>query len=191
MKIVTIDRRRLNELSRELYLRATRGGERHDCVVGIASGGAIVARAMEVEPTFEVECRRPSSTRKGSYRLRNLLKRLPRLLTDCLRIAEHRWLTAHKAAGRRDVSLTPELKAFLNTHPAARILVVDDAVDSGLTLKSVVEALRAEAPAAAIISAAVTVTTPHPAADADVAIFRDGTLCRFPWSADYNLDDGI
>lgn len=65
-----------------------------------------------------------------------------------------------------------------------RLLVVDDAVDSGVTLATVLNVLRALCPAGTEIrSAVVTVTLDGPLIQPDFALHR-GILCRFPWSFD-------
>jgi hypoxanthine phosphoribosyltransferase len=64
------------------------------------------------------------------------------------------------------------------------MLIVDDAVDTGVTLAVVMEALVKRAPAAATIrSAVVTLTTTKPVIAPDYVLIRQ-KLCRFPWSMD-------
>ncbi|MDE6370622.1 MAG: phosphoribosyltransferase [Duncaniella sp.] len=191
MKIKTIDREQLTRLSRELYDRALTASGKPDCVAGIASGGAFVARAMGVRPVFEVACRRPSSGRKNRSWTRRLIGGLPRWMTDRLRMAEHRWLMRRGTATERSVAIQPEMLEFLANHQEAKVLLVDDAVDSGVTMRCVAEALRKAAPKISILTAAITVTTEWPAMMPDVAIYRDWMLCRFPWSADYKGEDRL
>jgi hypoxanthine phosphoribosyltransferase len=65
-----------------------------------------------------------------------------------------------------------------------RVLVVDDAVDSGLTLATVLRVLREISPSnTQFRSAVVTVTLEQPLAEPDYVLYR-GVLCRFPWSFD-------
>lgn len=191
MKIKTIDREHLARLSEELYARALTRGGKPDCVAGIASGGTFVAAAMGVRPVFEVVCRRPSTNGKKRSWTRRLIGGLPQWMTDRLRMAEHRWLMRRGVTMERCVAIQPELLEFLAKHQEARVLLVDDAVDSGCTLKCVAEALRKAAPKVSITTAAITVTTERPVMMPDVAIYRDGTLCRFPWSADYKNEDRL
>jgi len=66
----------------------------------------------------------------------------------------------------------------------ARILVTDDAVDSGVTLSTVLRHLRKISSFDADFrSAAITQTLEHPIVTPDYLMFH-GTLCRFPWSFD-------
>jgi hypoxanthine phosphoribosyltransferase len=64
------------------------------------------------------------------------------------------------------------------------VLVVDDAVDSGVTLATVLRLLRESSPPdTQFRSAVVTVTLAQPLAEPDFVLYR-GVLCRFPWSFD-------
>ena len=68
--------------------------------------------------------------------------------------------------------------------PSPRVLVVDDAVDSGVTLDTVFRSLRETAPPDTEVRAAVvTVTLDRPLIEPDFTLYR-GVLCRFPWSFD-------
>lgn len=66
----------------------------------------------------------------------------------------------------------------------ARILVVDDAVDSGATLRTVIATIRSTWPDAEIRSAVLTVTRSRPLILPDYTLYPRGTLLRFPWSLD-------
>ena len=75
-------------------------------------------------------------------------------------------------------SLSPTLKCL----KGRKVLIVDDAVDSGATMLAVAEALREANPEAEIRTAAITVTTPKPLITPDYSMYKD--LIRFPWSMD-------
>ena len=63
---------------------------------------------------------------------------------------------------------------------------VDDAIDSGVTIRVVCDALQERYGMDAVIkTAVVTVTTDAPLLDADFYCYHDHTLVRFPWSMDY------
>lgn len=171
-------------------------GGRPDVLVGIRTGGLVVATnlardALADVPVLPLTCRRSGTAAKqrmsGDTRL---LARLPRPVRDRLRLVEHRVVTSRRApasSGAREVD--PTELASLRTWCAdrragARILVVDDAVDTGATLAHVLGAVRSVAsPGSTIRTAAITVTTALPAAAPDVVLFH-GWLCRFPWSLD-------
>ncbi|MDE6702075.1 MAG: phosphoribosyltransferase domain-containing protein, partial [Muribaculaceae bacterium] len=65
-----------------------------------------------------------------------------------------------------------------------KILIIDDAVDSGATLKAIVEKFKAEYPNTDIRSAVITQTHPQAIYKPDYCIFDNSTLIRTPWSID-------
>lgn len=164
-----------------------------DLLVGIRTGGLVVAEAMAraaVRPVtvLPLTSRRASTGTKARFGLlRTTATRLPRPVLDRLRVLEHRLLTGRRKAR---VALQPfdhHEAATIGAHIAAvagsRVLVVDDAVDSGVTLATVLGLLRETTGAAKIRSAVITVTLDDPRVEPDFALYR-GVLCRFPWSFD-------
>lgn len=156
---------------------------RPDLIVGIASGGVIVAEQMfRSLPHISVDLRRPGTATKSRMApLMRIVRRFPERLRNGLRIAEARLLAAKTKKPSDAMALRVEVpsKEFSN------ILVVDDAVDSGVTLQTVLKAVRAACPGTDIRSAAITVTTTQPIALPDYYIYNNQTLLRFPWSNDY------
>ncbi|HET7690650.1 MAG TPA: phosphoribosyltransferase family protein [Nocardioidaceae bacterium] len=160
-----------------------------DVVVGVRRGGAEVSRSIQESGLVparyvEVGAARPATRVKERSRLSTLLQRLPVHLRNLLRILEHRvrvWRFSrkHRSPGR-SVLLPPEATSAVRE--ARRILIVDDAVDSGQTLLAVTEAIGAET-SAQVRTAALTVTFPRPLLEPDFFLHR-GVLLRFPWSAD-------
>ena len=66
-----------------------------------------------------------------------------------------------------------------------RILIIDDAVDSGATLAATIDHIQAIAgPDAVLRTAAITVTTAAPSIEPNFMLYRY-VLCRFPWSLDF------
>ena len=66
-----------------------------------------------------------------------------------------------------------------------KILVIDDAIDSGDTLFAIATTLKDMNPDARIDIAVMTETTRHPRIRANYTLYRNRTLIRFPWSNDY------
>jgi hypoxanthine phosphoribosyltransferase len=67
----------------------------------------------------------------------------------------------------------------------SRVLVVDDAIDSGATMATVVEQLRdAVGDGGEVRTAVLTITTRTAVFQPDFTLYRQ-TLCRFPWSHDF------
>lgn len=154
-----------------------------DLIIGIENGGARVAESMFEGITHKsVRCRRPSSESKDrATRTMELIRSLPEWLRNFLRMTEAALLSL-----KRTNRLVPpvELPADL-LKGAKKILVVDDAVDSGTTLLAVLTALRYQPGEREIKSAVLTVTTNNPVETADYSIYNNRTLLRFPWSKDY------
>jgi rhamnosyltransferase len=161
---------------------------RPDLVVGIERGGAIVAAALAESPALgvpvcTVRAQRSLTTSRSRSRAVHLAGRLPRGWADRLRIVEHHARSAWAArAGARHRPVTLDEDARPRIAAARRILVVDDAVDSGLTLREVTGRLRSMSDAE-IRTAALTVTTDRPLVQPDFVLHR-GVLLRFPWAAD-------
>lgn len=188
MKVISLEGTRFTEACCRLSQSVTASGFIPKAVVGIATGGAVVAEAMPMDGAkrFAVTCRRPGSRAKGGL-FRRVVGRLPRRVADWLRIAESR---CYEMTGRLRaphvpvVTLPPSLREWLLENPHASVLVVDDAVDSGATLRGVLDAMARVAPEADVRSAVITVTRANPITDPDFALYRDRTLVRFPWAAD-------
>lgn len=193
---MAVDDAAFGDLCRELAcaVEAT-VGRVPDVVVGIAQGGSHVAdRACESMPAarrLDVRVRRPGTEMKEALRLRPLLSRLPRPVTDLLRVAEVRYREAAWRARRRRADGTPpsaELTAALRSRAAvlrsARdVVIVDDTVDSGRTMATVRQGVREVAPDARVWTAVITSTWRRPPVVPDV-VLRDRVLMRFPWSHD-------
>ena len=77
------------------------------------------------------------------------------------------------------------LKKMLSEKENKKILIIDDAIDSGDTLSAIVETLKKTNPKAKVATAVLTETTKNPAIRADYTLYRNQTLIRFPWSNDY------
>ena len=177
---------------------------RPELVVGIRSGGWRVAEEMKLTRAprdvvfVPLTCRRPTSDVKGKSRtFKLILKILPYFVLDGLRLVEYYALTLPRCravikhgAGEPRVPDAAEVDAVRSAaaglRPGARVLVVDDSLDSGATLASVITTLRSVLPPdVAVRTAAFTVLGPAPIVDADFFLYRR-INCRFPWSYDFH-----
>ncbi len=164
-------------------------------LLGIRTGGLVVAEAMarsigQPPPVVALTCRRPSTATKSRLPfLHELLSMLPRQAVDTMRILEHRLLASRRqraaAVPNVDRAEAAAIAAFLKSASSPqRVLVVDDAVDSGVTLATVIELLRNMRPEQTEFrTAVITVTLEQPRLPPDYALYH-GVLCRFPWSFD-------
>ena len=148
-----------------------------DMVLGIESGGRYVAEKVFTDvPHCYVTLRRPSTAAKTGL-MRRLVRKLPRAVNDALRILESRMLMLRHA---KPIAFSGTLPAAVTA--ATHILVVDDAVDSGVTMRSIQDAVKAYNPSACVECAAITVTTRRPLVTPKFHLYN--CLIRFPWSAD-------
>lgn len=152
-----------------------------DLIVGIATGGEMVARKILPSVSHVTATARRCGSNKKNGRVRVILKKIPLPVADMLRIAESVWLSRQKPAPR--VVDMPD-NAVMAIRKASRIVIVDDACDSGATLRAVLDAVSSFAPEARIYTAVITVTTARPMVVPDISLFNNFTLIRFPWSAD-------
>ena len=190
MKIITLPYSEFESACLGLAQKAVGDGFHPDIVVGIASGGDFVAecicRSITPHPRrFSVSLHRPSSkTKKGI--LASVLKHLPRPVCDLLRIAESRLLsfTDRFRSPSLPQTAVPSALADAVTSGLSRIMIVDDAVDSGHTLLAVAKMLRDIFPEANIHTAALTVTRRNPLITPDYTLFPTRTIVRFPWAPD-------
>lgn len=163
-------------------------------LVGIRTGGLVVAETIRQVrgdiPVLPLTCRRAATGWKERVTfLPRLLAAMPQPVVDRLRWLEHHFLSPRRrrstAPQQTDRVEAEAIGHYLAQHPdTRRVLVVDDAVDSGVTLATVLTLLRQVCPPdTELRSAAITVTLSQPLVDPDFTVYR-GVLCRFPWSFD-------
>lgn len=179
-KVITLRSSQFTNACGRLQLAIEADGFSPDAVLAIARDGVFVAELMfQGVPHFNVRLSRPSTSLKGAL-FRRIVKLLPLWLLNRLRIwesnrLEHRQRSAEK---NLEIPALPDLSAY------RRVLVVDDAVDSGTTLAAVMRSVAGNYPDMELRSAAITVTTRHPVMQPTYALYRDLTLIRFPWAPD-------
>lgn len=164
-----------------------------DIIIGIKSGGYIVAELMASDAAHKplllaVSIQRESTKKKA--KLKNILRHFPYFITDSLRILEHKILNGKKVEHGAPKTIPPAeievLQAALHRRKNAKILIVDDAVDSGRTLQAVLLAVREAADLSCEIrSAAITLTTDFSIINPDYLLYKN-VLCRFSWSFDFH-----
>jgi hypoxanthine phosphoribosyltransferase len=183
---VDLDQARFEEACRALA--GVTAGYEPDVLVGIATGGAVVARSLTPHlpgepPAVVVRLRRPATGVKERLRADRLLRRLPTRVANLLRWIEvelrERFLRPTAPEGASDVG--PEVRRAIAG--AERVLVVDDTVDSGRTLTAAVEIVRDAAPDTEVRTAVLTSTWRNPPVRPDYCLY-DRVLLRFPWSLD-------
>lgn len=160
-----------------------------DLLVAIERGGLhvaheILAGGVLAADLVTLTAHRPATAVKRGLKLKVPISRLPRFIANWLRLLEHYirlTTTTRTSVPAPDVIAGPQVRARISA--SERLLVVDDAVDSGATLAAVIRELRMITEAE-IRSAVLVVTFPAPAVIPEYAVHRKGVLLRLPWSDD-------
>lgn len=185
MRVITINDYEFQQLCNRLATAISSDGFSPECIVGIRNAGALVAK--EIAKYFpdahciEVSVSRPTHKHKNNPTVRSILKLLPLWLLNAMRMAESFIAQFHKNASRN------ANMSFSQSITASRILIVDDAIDTGATIELVLNTLAQIAPCSDIRTAVITVTTPSPSVFCNYALFRNRTLIRFPWAIDAKI----
>lgn len=195
-KVKTFGHEGFNKVAQDLLLQAHKDFA-PDLYIGIRTGGYVLGQEMMKFSQgnailLPMTCRRPSTGKKGKIGgLKRLLSGLPYFITNQLRIVEHILLTQLKPPVAREDFVPDEvelaaIKSVLREKGQnARVLIIDDAIDSGGTMLAVYNIIKAEAQQGAIIkTASITVTTENPLIQPDIVLFKY-VLCRFPWAFDF------
>ncbi|MCM1142578.1 MAG: phosphoribosyltransferase domain-containing protein [Muribaculum sp.] len=194
MRVITLDNKKLEEHAERLAAIVAADGLCFDAIVGVKRGGAVVCDAFcrhfpaeKYGLRADVSKQRSFTKRKGG-KVSVVLKRLPYWMLDMMRMVESKVLALRHRFSGGSVSameIPEDLMQVLETRHKPRILVVDDAIDSGDTLYAVIQTLKEVKPSADVRVVVVTVTTKSPRVMADYYIYNNRTLVRFPWSNDY------
>ncbi|WP_298459329.1 phosphoribosyltransferase [uncultured Cellulomonas sp.] len=167
-----------------------------DLVVGIATGGADVAVAIAESlggPRVAiVKSQRPGTLVKQSRPVAGMLAALPERLANHARwleveyreLAYYLHVRRHGSDQSEPQSRIVDPEALAETvAEASRVLVVDDTLDSGQTLRGVVDAVREANPAADVHTAVLATTWRRPPVHPDY-VLKPRLLLRLPSSFD-------
>lgn len=195
MQVLTLDDKAFDRHASMLADKVSAHSGYFDIIIGVRRGGSFVCDAFchhfpreRYGVRSDVTLQRPSTKHKGRF-FSKIMKRLPIWLLDLMRMAEARILAfRHDSASPpplRDIEADSDLKTRIATAERPDILIIDDAIDSGDTLYSIIHALKNMNPDARITIAVMTQTTANPRVRADYTLYDNRTLIRFPWSNDY------
>lgn len=193
MKVITLDKQQFSRACKQLAeLIVQYGVTDFSVVVPIITGGSIVADEvmphLPETPRFDILFQRKSTAAKNKSRLFfRLLHKMPRFVSDLLRMAESEYLNLTSS---RKITRHPEipekLKEILEKADALHpVLIIDDSVDTGVTVASLIESIRQINPELKTVVAAITSTMHSPLVEPDICLYKPRTLVRFPWSKDY------
>lgn len=174
---------RLSNLVKEQY--------KPTIIIGVLTGGGYVgkevSKAWNEAIYVETKVQRKDTAKKEKGIRHKILQVLPYFILNWLRMAEmvYEDMKAKKSNPKREgrIELPKNIDTLLKEEKQ-NILLVDDAIDTGATLKLIKETLTQSYPLATIKIAVITVTSNHPMINADYYLYHDRTLVRFPWSND-------
>jgi phosphoribosylpyrophosphate synthetase len=153
-----------------------------DCIVlSISSGGTAIFNELKTgHPHISVNCRRPSSSSGLKKLFVKLARNLPEPFRNVLRFLEHKLLMSFES-GRREVRF--EESDIVRIKSYGKIVVLDDAIDTGATMKSVIDALRAAGWDGRILTVVFAWTNVRSLVRPDFW-YKESVLVKFPWSHD-------
>ncbi len=195
MRVITLNNAGLDWQTRELARKVLADHPApFTAVLSVKKGGSYVANSFLTNfPTDnmaaygEIDLHRPSTKYKKG-RLVRMLPHVPLWILNTMRFMEASMLKLHqqlKEGTAPHVDLPPEIEKLVTDVDVPEILLIDDAVDTGKTVRGIVDAILRSNPQTRVKVLAITVTTDSPMIMADYYIYHDATLVRFPWSKDY------
>lgn len=183
-KIEHIDLKKLKEYSICLSREVSNRGYTPENILYIERAGLFIAH--ELANTFGCGISGIYASRSGSLLksyIKIVLRNLPQNVTNLLRVLEEK-SKIHAIKKDRNVYIEKSLPP-----KGKNILIVDDAIDTGNSMKSVVNFLVSEGyNINQIKSAVLTTTRKSPVYEPDIALFRNVSFA-FPWSYDSNEYD--
>lgn len=170
-------------------------GECPAAIVGVRTGGAVVAGkahlyVLERCPSvryFDVSASRASTVVKRKAGVAKFLVLMPDFVLDVLRVVEHyvrAFVARFKKEQQRNVRVDDALEKYLGGLSQGVVYIVDDAIDTGATLKLLLDEFRAINPGLDYRTAVLVVTQSKPLVSPDLSLYRN-ILLRFPWSIDF------
>lgn len=162
-----------------------------DVIVGIATGGEYVARAiarLSGLPLCIIKRQRVSTTKIKTHAIvAYMVRSMPDSVSGLLRIIEIRlrellFLISGRALKAENVVPVSIDSALLKKHDV-KVLLLDDAIDSGSTLDDAVRYLKSLNREVNIYSAALAQTYRSPVFLADQVLYKN-CIVRGPWALD-------
>ena len=162
-------------------------------IVGIPTGGRLVVAEMKRLSNKSNVCfiakQRKSTATKQKLGLKKFLPYFPKALNNALRHLES-WLLERKFEKKRDELLSEDASLIdLDDETqkmvidSEKILVVDDAIDSGETMKVIVQTIRQYNLDVEIKLAVINTTFMSPLVEPDFCLFQR-KIVRYPWAND-------
>lgn len=186
MRVITLHPKAFDDHCRRLAQAVQAGHPAgYDDAIAIRRGGAWVAEAMGrhvpqgyLGRVHDVSLHRRFTAAKYKPPTASMLRSLPRWLANVLRMCESAMGTVKSRCLGTKV---PDF-AFDTPVTGRSVLIIDDSIDSGATVRAILNALPPEAD---VDVAVITVTRRHTLVHPRYTLYDDGVLVRFPWSTDF------
>lgn len=194
MKVVTLNQ---NDFNNTCYRLADEMLK--TCVpaalIGVRTGGAVVAHYVHVKlqkekllvTCFEATASRNSTKVKRKANISKLFSLFPVFVLNILRSFEYYFLKLMmklQVKQNRNVEFDKSLCNQLARMHEGCVYIIDDAIDSGSTIKNILDKCRSINPALDYKVAVLVVTQKQPEIFPDTYLYKD-VLLRFPWSSDF------
>ena len=201
MKVLTLSRDRLTDLSQQLLSVIQKDNIKIDMIIGIATGGIYVSQPIYEQlqqkgwsgAYTEIKLSRPSTQKKESLGGKRVLTKLPYFLSNILRILEVKFLEKFKAKAydtTKEKHIHFSEKQIKEIQGAETLLLIDDAIDTGTTMLALKNVIQKINPEITVKTAVLTITHQHPYLAPDYTLYKD-VLLRCPWAMDYKGEDKI
>lgn len=185
-QVKEVDLKQLKEMSRDLAQTIQESGYIPQHILCVERAGLLIG--YEMADYFKCRVSGICTNRKGGSlksKLKVILRHLPRWLTHLLRSIELK-SNVHEVNNERNVSFEFNEIPPYDEKPShdKRILIVDDAIDTGHSLVSIIDFLKKLGYSQKNLKIAVLTTTrAEPVLKADYSLLNEVT-CAFPWSYD-------
>lgn len=177
--VITLDNASFADACRRLRSLSNAAGFQPDAVIAIPRGGyRLLEHGWPDIPKIDIEIRKSRKFSLKKY-ASFFLRMLPLSWRDRIRVWDARRLVRRSSHISSSSIVIPAISPSVS-----KVLLVDDAVDSGATLLAVTQAIRDARPDLEVRSAAITVTDDTPVAMPDFYLYHNSTLVRMPWSID-------
>jgi hypoxanthine phosphoribosyltransferase len=187
MKVIDLTN---TDIERACELLISQFEHQFDLVVGIAEGGRFIAEtiAEKLNLPFLLVGRQRELTQYKS-KAKNIFKHIPKKILNFVRMAEN---SCYEMLGKMrkydekldKINILSNDLSFFKNPQMKNILLVDDAVDSGVTIRDTEKFLKMKNNNWDIKTAVITQTFHRPVKKADYKVYSK-TLVRFPWSNDF------
>ncbi|MCW8830986.1 MAG: phosphoribosyltransferase family protein [Gammaproteobacteria bacterium] len=164
-------------------------------LVGVRTGGVMVANMVynnfkkksKNVKYFKVGASRYGTSTKNASSIKKVFKFLPESILNALRVIEYYLVRLRMKLFKnvdRTISFDKELVDYLKKTTTGKVYVIDDAIDSGATVKSILDTCRSINSFIQYKVAVLVVTQNKPIVSPDICLYEN-VLLRFPWSADF------